>query len=54
MQLLIEETHQQRIKYLKTINEKETELINKTAHEEIKLKKKSVSQVISDKDDLQR
>lgn len=51
---LVDETHQQRIKDLKSINEKAIELINKTAYEEIKLKKRSASQGNSDKDDIQR
>ncbi len=42
LQALIDETHQNRVRALKSINEKEIQLINKSAHEEIKLKKKKI------------
>ena len=48
------ETYQNRIKTLKSINEKEIVLINKSAHEEIKLKKKASSLSFSDKEELQK
>lgn len=54
LQNLIDETYQNRIKTLKSINEKEIVLINKSAHEEIKLKKKASSLSFSDKEELQK
>lgn len=44
LESLIEETHQNRIKLLRSINEKEISNINKSTHEEIKLKKKNMTQ----------
>jgi hypothetical protein len=50
LESLIDETHQNRVKSLRSINEKEISHIRKSANEEIKMKKKGMAQNFFEKD----